>query len=94
MFRLAVYSRYRLLKTSDFRLLRFRLLRFQNYVYSDAKNCLKTAAFRLGTQSYSKKKIACGGLVYSDAFTQIPCTYYFEIPDVEARALARHKRMY
>ena len=66
MFRLAVYSRYRLLKTSDFRLLRFRLLRFQNYVYSDAKKCLKTAAFRLGTQSYSQKKSPAAG-----SFTQI-----------------------
>ena len=93
MFRLAVYSRYRLLKTSDFRLLRFRLLRFQNYVYSDAKNCLKTAIPPWNPKLFFKK-IACGGLVYSDPFTQIPCTYYFEIPAGEARALARHKQMY
>ena len=88
-----VYSRYCLLKTSDFRLLRFcllnilfiqdfgfpftqmpftqfaqkfRLLRFQKYVYSDAKKCFKTAAFRPGTQRYSQKNSPAAG-----SFTQI-----------------------
>ena len=45
---------------------KFRLLRFQKYVYSDAKKCLKTAAFRPGTQRYSQKKSSAAG-----SFTQI-----------------------
>jgi hypothetical protein len=72
---------------------KFRLLRFQKYVYSDAKKCLKTAASPWNPKIFPKK-IACGGLVYSDPFTQTPFTYYFEIGDGEARALARHKPMY
>ena len=45
---------------------KFRLLRFQKYVYSDAKKCLKTAAFRPGTQRYSQKNSPAAG-----SFTQI-----------------------